>query len=346
MRMRINFIIPSTVLGGGLRVAFTYANYLVDQGHDVISYLPGIYRWKDVPKINIKTSISNSILRRNKMSWFDVKFPIHVVPNITNTFIRDADVSIATAWFTARNVYDLSESKGKKVYFIQDYEIWNQNKDIVDSTYRLDMKRITITNTLKQTIQRECGVDSTVVYNGHSSKEYLHSEKKINHPRTIIMLGNFASYKGGDVGLRILEIMHEKYKIRAVIFGAQPKKNLPSFVEYYHQPQRNVLISLYKKADIYLFPSKQEAWGLSAIEAMANKVAVVGYRTGCLAEIGKNKENALIVDVGNEKALELAVESLMFDDELLATLQNNGYNTVTGLTWEAAGERFEKELFS
>ena len=344
--MKINIIIPSTVLGGGLRVAFTYANLLVKQGHDVIAYIPAIYKWRDVPKWSIKTSIANSFIRRNKVDWFDVKFPIKVIPMIKNMFVRDADITIATAWFTARNVFELSNKKGKKVYFIQDYEIWNQKKEVVDSTYKLDMKRIVITKSLQNTLKKECGVDSEVVYNGHSSDEYLHTEKKLNNPKTIIMLGNFANYKGGQLGLDVLLALNKKYGIRIIIFSAQQRNDLPECIEYYHKPNRKLLISLYQQSDICLFPSLKEAWGLSAIEAMANKVAVVGFNTGCLAEIGNNYENAIIVENGNVEALQSAVEELINNDNLLKKIQNNGYSTVCGLTWESAGAKFERALMS
>ena len=38
--LKINIIIPSINLSGGIRVIFLYANYLVSQGHDVICYFP------------------------------------------------------------------------------------------------------------------------------------------------------------------------------------------------------------------------------------------------------------------------------------------------------------------
>lgn len=344
--MKINIIIPSTVLGGGLRVVFTYANYLVDNGHDVIAYLPAIYKWRDIDKVNIKTTIANSFLRRNKITWFSPRFFIRVVPIISNSFIRDADVTIATAWFTARNVYELSEKKGKKVYFIQDYEIWNQNKNIVDATYMLDMHRIVITNTLKNTLLQECGVDSEVVYNGHASNEFFNGIKEVHTPRNLIMLGNFSEHKGGEIGLRIMKQLHDKYGVKGIIFSAHPREDIPDFIEFYHQPPRDLLMSLYQKSDICLFPSKQEAWGLTAIEAMANKVAVVGFNTGCLSEIGENNVNALVVDVNDEDGFVNAVEMLIEDDRQLRRIQENGYNTVKELTWAKSGAKFEELLIN
>ena len=146
------------------------------------------------------------------------------------------------------------------------------------------------------------------------------------------------------MGLRILKRMHEKYGIRVIIFGVHEHGGLPEYVEFYKQPERKKLISLFQQSDICLFPSKQEAWGLTAIEAMANKTAVVGFSTGCLKEIGKHEENALVIQEIDENQLENALERLIVDESLLAKLQNNGYELVHDLTWENSGKAFEDIL--
>lgn len=40
----------------------------------------------------------------------------------------NADYIIATAWPTAYDVAKLSDKKGKKYYFIQDFEVWDDKK--------------------------------------------------------------------------------------------------------------------------------------------------------------------------------------------------------------------------
>lgn len=342
--MKINFVIPSTVLGGGIRVIFIYANYLVEKGHDVVVYVPMLFKWDDIPKLNIKTSLANTFKRGKKVSWFDCHFKIALAWRISDKYIRDADITVASAWFTARNVYNLSPSKGQKVYFVQDYEIWHQDKSCVDASYKLNMHKIAITNNLRDTLQKECGVDATVVYNGHNQSEFISGVKKLNEPRTIIMLGNFSDYKGGSIGLNILKNIHKKYGVKVIIFGVNNVKNLPDFVEFYQQPRRDLLMSLYRKADICLFPSMQEAWGLTAIEAMANKTAVVGFNTGCLKEIATNEVNAVIVNDFKQDTLQLELEKLILDECKLKRIQNAGYDLVKNITWSKQADKFESVL--
>ena len=343
--MKINVVIPSSVLGGGIRVVFLYSNYLTSQGHDVCVYIPCLFAWEDLNggKINIKTSLANTFKRGTRLKWFDNKFKIKLAWRIEDKYIRDADITIATAWFTSRNVYNLSEKKGKKVYFVQDYEIWHQIKEVVDNTYKLDMHRICITNTLRETLQKECGVDSNVVYNGIPEEEFLVGEKGKNAQKTIIMLGNFADYKGGMKGVELLARLHETHDVRIIIFGVGSRPQIPEYIEYYQQPKRVFLLRLYRESDILLFPSLQEAWGLSVVEAWANKVAVVGMRTGCLEELGIDGKNAIIANHDFEELYQ-KLERLVDDEAALEVLQTEGYETAKKLSWDISYRKFEKIL--
>lgn len=47
-KIKVNIVVPSLVQGGGPRVIFSYANYLVKQGHDVVVYVPILYTWPKV----------------------------------------------------------------------------------------------------------------------------------------------------------------------------------------------------------------------------------------------------------------------------------------------------------
>lgn len=73
---------------------------------------------------------------------------------ISNNSIRDADVTIATAWPTAFEVNKLAEPKGKKFYFIQDYEIWD-NAEIGKKSYQLPLNKIVISTWINNCLQRD-----------------------------------------------------------------------------------------------------------------------------------------------------------------------------------------------
>lgn len=339
--MKVNIVIPSIVLGGGLRIIFEYANYMVEKGLDVVIYVPLIFQPNHEGFPKIRTSLGN-LKRGTNIKWFDCKFDVKFALQLNDRFIRDADIIIATAWYTAKSVALLSNSKGKKWYFIQDYEVSKDNSDKikVENTYKLPLNKIVIANWLEKKVFEISGVHPYVVYNGVKDNEFMLGQKILNGKKSIIMLGNVAPHKGGYNGLNILQNIQKKFNTRIIIYGAMPIKDIPETFEFYLQPERKKLMKLYEEADICLFPSIREGWGLTVTEAMAHKCAVVGNNTGAIAEIGKNNVNMLISPDYNPNTLESLLECLLNDNELIKNLQNNGYQTVKSLVTSKQAKLF------
>jgi glycosyltransferase involved in cell wall biosynthesis len=342
--MKINIVVPSTstVMGGGIRVIFQHANYLANKGHDVVVYVPMLFFIGN--RFILKTSLANTLKRRTMVNWMQCHFTVRLAWKIEDRYVRDADIVMATAWYTAPFVNALSEKKGKKVYFIQAYEVWNQDERLVDATYQMDMYRIVITQKLCNLLYDKFGVKSEIVYNGHAQEEFMKQDKCINDPKIVIMLWNSAWYKGGKQALDILTKMHDKYNIKVRLFSVEPKPDIPDFIEFYYRPNRLNLIKLYQQSDIYLFSSNQESWGLPVIEAMANKCAVVGMKTGCLEDVCEDGKQALIAECGDYENLEVKLEQVIQNDDLMCTLQQNGYDFSLQFSWDKQCALFERCL--
>lgn len=344
--MKINIIVPFTYLTGGIRVIFLYANYLQENGYDVCVYVPMLaYKFNDNLARRVKMSLINTIKRGRKVEWIDIKFKIKLVPAIKDLYIRQADFIIATAWPTANDINNLKYNKGKKIYFIQDYEIWSGNVNEVDKTFLFPFKRIVITKSLQDLLKYKFNVDSTIIYNGLNKDEFLIGNKKLNDTKTILMLYNEAANKGTLEGIKILKEIQQKNKVNIKMFGfIRGSIEIPDSFEFYENPSRKELMDLYKESDIYLFTSKHEAWGLPVMEAMANKCAVVGNKVGCLSEIVENNYNALVVNNCDYNFMKLQVEKLLNDEELLKSIQENGYKLAKKYEWSNSFNKFEEML--
>lgn len=348
-KIKVNIVVPSLVQGGGPRVIFSYANYLVEQGHDVVVYVPILYVWPKMRngKINWKTSVGN-FLRGNKLKWFDNKFKIKLIFKISDFYIRDSDIIMATAWQTAQSVYDLADSKGKKVYFIQGYEVNDEgtNKIEVEDSYKLGMNMFTIANWLEELVSSVSEQKVKVIHNWTRDEEFIREEKQINNPRSIIMLGNTALHKGWSLGLEILKKAQEKYNCRIILYGVRQIPDLPKLFEFYQQPKRELLTKLYNEADICLFPSIREGWGLIVTEAMAHKCAVVGNNTGVVLELCKDEETALISKSKSVEDLENKLFRVIEDERLMKKLQDNGYELAKKYSFSNQSKIFEEYLLS
>jgi glycosyltransferase involved in cell wall biosynthesis len=73
------------------------------------------------------------------------------------------------------------------------------------------------------------------------------------------------------------------------------------------------LARLYGSADIFVFPSRYEGYGIVLAEAMRAGLPIVVANSGPVAEIVANNENALIVPARDPKALAGAIKKLAED---------------------------------
>jgi glycosyltransferase involved in cell wall biosynthesis len=73
---------------------------------------------------------------------------------------------------------------------------------------------------------------------------------------------------------------------------------------------------LYRAADVSLIPSLEEAFGQSALEAIACGAVVAGFRVGGISDIIQCGLNGLLVERENTRALSGAIQKLLIDEAL------------------------------
>lgn len=345
--MKINIVFPEFGLSGGVMVGLRYARALTDLGHDVLCYAQRApYRFPQSVKgalHNVHRMISNYDVDRalERCGSFKYKVPLF----ITDKTVRNADVTIATAWCTAFDVYRLSASKGRKYYFIQGHEIWD-DKDKGIQSYKLPLKHIAIAKWIDNILVTDYGCEpATIVHNGVDLTVYKPETSKRGESITISMMYHLLAKKGVPDGLRALNEIHKQYpEIRIIMFGKPEFTDKPDYIEYHRDPDQEILVSIYQKSDIFLFPAHEEGWGLTIVEAMACKCAIVGTRTGALLEIGVDNENALISDPGKPEQLTDNVFRLIQDKKLRTKIEENALKTAQELSWEKSIKKFEEAL--
>lgn len=349
--MKINFIVPFTYLTGGIKIVFEYCNRLKSRGHDVVIYVPmKAYKFNNDGFIGvlktIKSSIGNTFKRGTKVDWFDLNVEVKLVPMIKDSFIRDADICVATAWPTAYDVYNLNYDKGKKVYFIQGYEIWSGDIVKVDNSYRLPLNQIVISKYLLDIINEKFSRKSILIHNGINLDDFklkndIDNENKDNI--VISILYHNLEMKGFEDGIKAIELVKKKHKnIKLKLFGMHSGNNIPEYAEFYENPSKKELNNIYASSDIFIFPSRSEGWGLTIIEAMACKCAVVGTNTGALSEIGVHEKNSLISEPNDVNALAENIIRLIENPKMRKKISENGYNTALSLDWSNSVDKIEK----
>jgi glycosyltransferase involved in cell wall biosynthesis len=106
-----------------------------------------------------------------------------------------------------------------------------------------------------------------------------------------------------------------------------------TFVGYV--PDSEVL-SLYAQADVFVYPSLYEGFGLPVLEAMACGCPVIASNVSSLPEVVG--EAALLIDPYDVEALAQAMLTVLEDDELKKEMSRKGIAQAQKFSWEKAGD--------
>jgi glycosyltransferase involved in cell wall biosynthesis len=84
------------------------------------------------------------------------------------------------------------------------------------------------------------------------------------------------------------------------------------------------LADLYKSCEVFVLPSNQEGFGVVFLEAMAAGKPVIAARAGAVPEVVVDGQTGVLVDYGDETALEDAIARLLADSDLRQRLGSAG----------------------
>ena len=102
----------------------------------------------------------------------------------------------------------------------------------------------------------------------------------------------------------------------------------------------------YKAADLFVFPTREDIWGLVVNEAMANGLPIITTNK-CVAglELVKEGENGYIVPVEDEEALYQKIILLLSDDDKQELFANNSLRNIRKYSVEAMAVAHMKALY-
>ena len=156
-----------------------------------------------------------------------------------------------------------------------------------------------------------------------------------------ITVGQFIHRKGFDVLLNAWSKCDKEYEL--YIIGAAPTKEYLDIKEKLHMENvhfegfktKEELKCYYKAADLFVFPTREDIWGLVVNEAMAHGLPVI-TTDKCVAglELIKDGENGYIVPVENPDELAMRINELLSDDWLQEKMAKNNLQKIRRYTVE------------
>lgn len=349
--MRLTFVMVGSGARpiGGFRIIYEYANRLAQRGHQVtLVHAPYLRADRRPTPRSLSVYVAKRLGVRGgptPRAWFALAPSVQLFwcPSLAGRYIPDGDVVVATAWETAEWVALYPAAKGRKYYFIQDDgSIYpNATADRVRRSYTLALTKLTISRWLADTVSQIAG-PVTYVPNGLNEEDFgVDVPIEARDPRTIVMPYRRALHKGSEDGLSALRLVARRHHIAVRLFGFDPPPPLPSGWSYSFSPSRQELRALYNDSAVFVSASHSEGWGLPPCEAAQCGVALAVTDIGGHREWADPERNALLSPPGDPGALATNVLRLMEDEELRNRLAYAGVQSMAGLSWDLAVERFE-----
>ena len=184
------------------------------------------------------------------------------------------------------------------------------------------------------------GYDPSVFYKEDYDKKEVLKELGINenYKKVVSFAGKFTKFKGIDLLLKAAAIYQRDDTVTIIcgngeLFEEMQKLardlNLKNLVFLGNKPH-DVLRKIYNIADVSLVPSRNEAFGLVVIEAMACGTPVIGTNQGVIPEI-INSNVGIVFEPENYHELAEAVTlvldgTLKFDSNEVANYAYNNYS--------------------
>lgn len=331
---------------GGYKIVYEYANRLTCRGHKLSLLFLNTNYLKAYHMPMIVKKVYFDILHKRGIKWFVLNDKVEKISDYSLKRVRklfaETDVAIATAVGTASYVAENFRTKNK-IYLIQGRENWSRNDGYVDSTYRLGMKNVVVSQWLKDIVDGISDSESVLIRNPIDLTEYNVTNPQHNRKKyTLSVLFNPNPVKGFSNAFQVILMLKKKYpELEVKSFGAYPRPNyFPKWIEYIKNANQKQTIDVYNKTQVFLCSSINEGYGLTGLEAMACGCALCSTNYSAVYEYAVSGTNCLLSNVGDINA-QFNNVSMLFDDDLLRkTICENAVRSVQDFSWDVALGKF------
>mgnify|MGYP004616153527 CR=1 FL=1 len=148
-------------------------------------------------------------------------------------------------------------------------------------------------------------------------KRKLKAKLGINHDFIYLSIGSFIYRKGFDLLLKAVNEFHSDKNVGFIVIGGGDKKleylnyiseNKISNIEFIDFMDKDKIIEYYDAADIFVFPTREDIWGLVITEAMSRGLPIISTNMCASAVELVDDKNGSIVPSDDYELLKQALE--------------------------------------
>ena len=351
---------PPRIGGGIARVVHDLSHRLIKDGHEVtvVTYKEGnVPDFEDDKGVKVYR-IGNYMINPNNFIDWIMQMNFNLVAKANEIIAKEGnfDVIHAHDWLVAYAAKTLKNSYGTPIVATIHATEAGRNSGIHDETQRYindtewmltyeASEVIVNSNYMKSELQRLFGLPFekiNVVPNGVNLNLYSGVERDYefrrqyaaDNEKIILFVGRLVYEKGIQHLIAAMPKILEKYHdSKLVIAGkggmidelkaqvnAMGISNKVYFTGYLNSKQ---VVKMYKCADVAVFPSTYEPFGIVALEGMLSGTPVVVSDVGGLNEIVQHGENGMKSYAGNPNSLADSIVSLLYDPALCMKVAKN-----------------------
>lgn len=351
--MKICFVLQKFSINpvGGYKIAFEYANRLIERNHEVsILFINesalGSYNFPRTIK-----GIICDFFTKIEPRWFSLNKKIKKYSFFNHSLpkeVLEVDIVVATAVETVDYVSKIF-TMAKKMYLIQGYEIWNKTEQQVHDTYALGFSNIVVSGWLQDIVNKYSKKPCTLIKNPVDTKIYRYYVPQQNRKlHSISFLYHKNKKKGVEYAIEVVKKLKAIYPdLKVYSFGTvKAPKNLPNYIDYYYCASQKQTVEIYNNSTVFLCTTISEGYGLTGLEAMSCGSVLVSTNYQGVHEYAVDGKNALLAPVKDVSALVSNVCKIFENPDLRFRLSRAGVQFVQEyFTWELAVDKFEKIMF-
>ena len=348
---------PPRIVGGIARVVHDLSKRLIRDGHEVtvVTYKEGNLPEYENDKGVKVYRVNNYMINPNNFIDWIMQLNFNMLSKATELISKEGkfDVIHAHDWLVAYAAKSIKNAFNIPIVTTIHATEAGRNSGIHDETQRYindtewmltyeSTEVIVNSNYMKSELQRLFGLPfekinvipngiNLTAFNGVEKDYEFRRKYALDNERIILFVGRLVYEKGVQHLIAAMpKILNGYNDVKLVIAGkggmidelkaqvhAMGIEHKVYFTGYLNSKQ---VTKMYKCADIAVFPSTYEPFGIVALEAMLSGIPVVVSDIGGLNEIVQHRENGMKSYTGNPNSLADSILSLLYDPALCANI--------------------------